>query len=458
MQSPGRRRAIVLGVLGLMLALSSCKTDWPTWGDGVGRQGFNPSEHTIGVANVSQLHQQWSVDLGAYINSSPIEAINIRIGGRPTDVVYVGTEHGAFFALDTSGKILWFRDLGSNTTDCPDTPDKVYGVSASAVFDRATNRVYVVGGNGYMYALNPATGATVPGWPVQLTTSPTHEFVYDAPNLFNGNLYVGLASRCDNPPYHGRLVRINTQTRASNAFYVTGGPTGPDGGGIWGWGGASIDPNDGDVYIGTANVFADPENSFYGDAIVRLNPDLSVVSTNSPGVGRQDDGFGSTPTLFQTSGCPPQLAAQMKNGGLFLYDRDSISTGYRQKIQSADFSINVPAYSPATELLYVLNGGGMAPFVTGIQAFRHNAACNLELAWQFASPVSIGSAPTIANGVVYYADGFGQTIHALSASTGAPLWASGPEIGGGVLAAPIVINGQLFAGSYDNHLHAYGLP
>lgn len=373
----------MLGVLGLMLALSSCKTDWPTWGDGVGRQGFNPSEHTIGVANVSQLHQQWSVDLGAYINSSPIEAINIRIGGRPTDVIYVGTEHGAFFALDTSGKILWFRDLGSKTTDCPDTPDKVYGVSASAVFDRATNRVYVVGGNGYMYALNPATGATVPGWPVQLTTNPTHEFVYDAPNLFNGNLYVGLSSRCDNPPYHGRLVRINTQTRASNAFYVTGGPTGPDGGGIWGWGGASIDPNDGDVYIGTANVFADPENSFYGDAIVRLNPDLSVVSTNSPGVGRQDDGFGSTPTLFQTSGCP---------------------------------------------------------------------------AWQFASPVSIGSAPTIANGVVYYADGFGQTIHALSASTGAPLWASGPEIGGGVLAAPIVINGQLFAGSYDNHLHAYGLP
>ena len=243
----------------------------------------------------------------------------------------------------------------------------------------------------------------------RITTDPAHEFVYDAPNLFNGNLYVGLSSRCDIPPYHGRLVRIDTQTRATNAFYVTGGPSGPSGGGIWGWGGASIDPNDGNVYVGTANVLVNPENSFYGDAVVRLNPDLSVVSSNSPGVLRADDGVGSTPILFRKNGCPGQLAFQMKNGGLYLYDRDTIASGPRQRLPISGFSINVPAFSPVTELLYVLNTRGTAPYVTGIQAFRINAQCNLELAWQHASPVQIGSAPTIANGIVYYTDGFSTT-------------------------------------------------
>ena len=83
----------------------------------------------------------------------------------------------------------------------------------------------------------------------------------------------------------------------------------------------------------------------------------------------------------------------------------------------------------------------------------------LELAWQTTAGTNGGipSTPTIANGVVYYSDGFHGQIHAFDASTGAPLWTSGPEVTGGILATPIVVNGRLFAGSYDSHLHAWGL-
>jgi outer membrane protein assembly factor BamB len=456
-------RSLTVCCIALALVLSGCKVDWATWGYGVKRQGYNPDETTIGPANVAQLRHLWSVDLGAYINASPIVATGINVGGTPTDVVYVGNEHGAFFAISTAGRILWYRGLGLIQTNCPDTPDKKFGVSASAVFDRQGNRVFVAGGDGFVYALNPATGATLPGWPVKITADPVHEVVFSAPSLFGDQLYVELASHCDARPYHGRIVSINTTTRAKTKFYVTGSQTGPSGGGIWGWGGASIDPSNGDVFVATGNAFANPENSFYADHVVRLSGQLQVKAANAPGTLIVDDDFGSTPVLFHKGGCPAQFVTEQKNGYLYLYDHDAIATGYRQRIAirpDGQF-IGVPAYSSATKMVYVPNQRQPAgsPWTFGMIAFRLDANCMLQLAWQTTAGPNGGipSTPTVANGVVYYSDGFQGHIHAFNASTGTPLWTSGSEVTGGIQATPIVVNGQLFAGSYDNHLHAWGL-
>jgi outer membrane protein assembly factor BamB len=48
-------------------------------------------------------------------------------------------------------------------------------------------------------------------------------------------------------------------------------------------------------------------------------------------------------------------------------------------------------------------------------------------------------------------------VVALDAVTGTPLWKSGSEIHGGVYGAPMVVNGQLFAGAMDGKLYAFGL-
>ncbi|MDQ6696379.1 MAG: PQQ-binding-like beta-propeller repeat protein [Actinomycetota bacterium] len=453
------RSLVVLSVL-LALSLSSCKVDWATWGFGGERQSFNPWEETIGSSNVSRLRQQWSVDLGAYINASPIEATGVEVGRQAIDVVYVGTEHGVLFAISTGGKILWHRELGRRFADCPDTPDKIYGVSGSAVFDRASNRVYAAGGDGRVYALDAGTGAVVPGWPVRITADPAHEFVYGALTLSGRNLYVGVASRCDVQPYHGRLVRIDAETRRTNAFYVSGSAHGPDGGGIWGWGGASVDPDDGNVYVATGNTIAEPQNLFYGDHVVQLDAVLHVLASHSPATGIEDDDFGSTPTLFQKPGCPAQLVTEQKNGSLYLYDRDAIASGYRQKLTllSGGSLIGVAAYSPDTEMVYVAHPRAFGDMAQGLLAFRLDAACKLRLAWQAKSPVGIGPTPTVANGVVYYSDGFTPKLHAVDARTGTQLWTSGSDLTPPVLATPIVINGQVLAGSYDHDLHAWALP
>jgi hypothetical protein len=447
----------------LALVLSSCQVDWVTWGFGVQRQGYNPFEETIGPSNVAQLRHLWSVDLGAYINASPIVATGIDVGGTPTDLVYVGTEHGVLFAVKTTGQILWQRSLGVIQTNCPDTPDKKFGVSAPVVFDRPGNRVFVAGGDGYVYALDAATGATLPDWPVKITADPVHEVVFSAPTLYEGRLYFEIASHCDATPYHGRVVAIDTSTRKKLKFWVTGSRTGPDGGGIWGWGGASVDPTNGDLFVATGNAFSNPENAYYADHVVRLSNVLGLKAAHAPGTLIVDDDFGSTPVLFQKNGCPPQLVTEQKNDYLYIYDRDAIATGYRQRVtvRPGGGFIGVPAYSPQTEMVYVPNqkqpSGSF--YTYGMLAFRMDANCKLELAWQTTAGTNGGipSTPTVANGLVYYSDGFHKTIHAFDANSGVELWASGSEVAGAIMATPVVVNGQLFAGSYDNHLHAWGL-
>src|SRR6185369_7858421 len=101
-------RSLAVSCVALALLLTGCQVDWATWGFGVKRQGYNSAETTIGPANVAQLRHLWSVNLGGFINASPIVATGINIGGTPTDVVYVGTEHGVFFAVSTAGQVLWY--------------------------------------------------------------------------------------------------------------------------------------------------------------------------------------------------------------------------------------------------------------------------------------------------------------------------------------------------------------
>jgi outer membrane protein assembly factor BamB len=461
---PSRTRrtgAAAVVVFALALLCGACTNDWATWGNGVARQGYNGAETTLATSNVSQLTHEWSVDLGAYINSSPIFADDVSVNGTATDLVFVGTEHGVEFAVNTSGQIVWLIGLGARQIDCPDTPDKVYGVSAPGVYDRAGKRLFVAGGDGFVYALDPATGAILPGWPVRLTNDPVHEVVFSAPTLVGNHLYFELASHCDARPYHGRVVDIDPTARAiAHTFYVTGSATGPDGGGIWGWGGASVDTANGDVYVATGNSFANPENSPYADSVVRLSADLQVKAFHTPVVGIVDDDFGSTPMLFQKSGCPPQLVAGQKNGSLYLYDRDTIASGPRQRVVVTQPNlIGVSAYSPVTQLVYVIVGKDSADGVykRGLLAFRLNANCQLELAWQYNVATNV-TTPTVANGVVYFTGGFSGKIYAVDAATGAPLWDSGTSVSGRLPATPIVVNGHLYAVGYDKMLHSFGLP
>jgi outer membrane protein assembly factor BamB len=440
------------------------RTDWATWGFGVERHGHNPRERTIGVGNVDELRQVWRTDLGAVTNTAPMVAIDVDVRGETVDLAFVGTEHGAFFAIDVdTGDVVWKQQFETQTLECSESPDNTFGVTAAAAIDRPASRVYVAAADGKTHALDLATGAEADGWPVTIADNPAVDFVWSAPTLWDGRLYVGTASHCELGPREGRIAVIDTRTaQTTQVFWISGeGP--PIGGSVWGWGGVSVDPRTNDVFAVTGNVKNFPENILFGDQVIRLDRNLRPLAANSPPAVGVDDDFGSTPVLFQRAGCPPQLATMRKHGALYLYDRDAIDAGPRQTIDVSGEPyrfMGVPAFWPDENLLFVANPTQPpdASYTHGMIAFELAADCRLKLAWQKTSgrDDSVVSAPTVANGLVYYGDGMGNQVHAFNARTGERLWSSAADaVEGAVFAAPVVVNGTVLAAAWDGRLHAW---
>ena len=269
-----------------------------TYGYRLTRSGYNPKETTLGAANASDLHQLWSYDIGGATISEPMYAANVDIGGNPVDLVLTGSENGFLYAVDaTNGHLEWSRDLGSQTTGCSDMPGGVYGVSSTVALDVPGDRVYVAGGDGNLYALQLSTGATVAGWPLPVTSDPTHEYVYSGITRSRGELYVETASYCDATPYQGKIEEFDIASHSLvDTWYVTG-KGGPDGGGIWGQAGVAVD-EDGNVYTATGNAMTSPENVGKAEAVVRLSPSLHVQASNKPNLTGGDVDFGGSPMLF----------------------------------------------------------------------------------------------------------------------------------------------------------------
>ena len=84
---------------------------------------------------------------------------------------------------------------------------------------------------------------------MQVTEDPTGEFVWGGLTLAGSRLYVPVASYCDDPGAggvyaDGRLDAVDVGSAAIvGSFDVVPGAS--DLGSIWGWGGASVDPDTG---------------------------------------------------------------------------------------------------------------------------------------------------------------------------------------------------------------------
>jgi outer membrane protein assembly factor BamB len=476
-----RRFTLSLGVFALLLMLaglpvsagagtagvpgrglvSSGAGDWPMWGYDVQRSGFNPNETTLGTSTVSGLHLLWKFRFAMKSDSAPVLASGVSVGGNPTDLIYAGDRSGAFDAVNAStGKLVWSHALGTNVT-CAGT----LGVTDTAVIDRSVNRVYVAGGDGKLYAFDLATGALGAGWPVPIT-SLSNEYIWSAIGLFDGGLYVTVASGCDGlGPYYGRVVRVDPVTATQTAvFYVTGGPdTGVSGGGIWGWGGASVDPATGDVYVATGNGFPDKkyEHYLYAERVVRLTGDLDVVSSNYPGLDGRDVDFGSTPVLYKAPGsCGPQLMAENKSGEILVYNRNHIDRGPVDRLHiSTDDLIGVGSFDAASGTLFVGNRSTSpdGTYRWGLLAFRIRPDCTLRLAWQrTVGRAGLNASPVSANGVVYFGDGADNQLLAFDIATHQKLWTSGDTFKSPIQTEPIVVGGRVYV-TTGMGMYAFGL-
>ena len=457
---------MVVAAVGLTVgARRVAATDWLMYGFNLQRTGENPFESILTPSTVPGLHELWSFDLGGVTIMQPVLATGVIVDGSPKDLVYMGAEHGDLYAIDVAlGTMVWQRNLGSQHTSCHDMPGGVFGVSGSPFLDRTNNRMFVVGGDGNMYALDLSTGATLSGWPVAVTTDPAHEHTYGAININNGIAYAEIASYCDLTPYHGKIVAIDIATQTVRRTFLPAGPR-ISGGGIWGPGGVSIDPATGNVFTATGNALTNPESFGYCENVVELSSALRVLGSNYPGLTGGDVDFGATPVLYQPPGCSPMVAAKNKSGVLVTYERGNVSAGPAQRLQIAnisDWQFNgIPAWSDTTHLLYISNSSDSNSAQTrhGIVALSVDANCKLRLAWQTTIGPNFASVspPTVAGGVVYYGSGSDSQLLAFDAVTGTQLWSSQSTITGAIYGAPMVVNGRVFVGAWDGKLYAFGL-
>jgi outer membrane protein assembly factor BamB len=437
--------------------------DWSMWGYDIARTGHNPDETILGPSTVPGLHLLWTFPLGAKSDNAPVLASGVDVGGTSTDIVYAGDRTGAFYAVNAAtGQQVWSRNLGTPKLTC----GGLLGVTDTPLIDRARNVLYVVGPDGWLHALDLASGTDAPGWPL-LITEFDNEYVWGGINIFADQLYVPVASGCDRyGTNYGRVVRVDPTTATQTAaFYVTDGPnTGVSNGGVWGWGGASIDPSDGDVYIATANGYPlDPFEHFpHAESVVRLTADLELVSANYPGLLGNDVDFGSTPVLYDAGPkCGPQLLAENKSGEILSYTRNDIGSGPVSRAAVAgEGMIGVAGYDPDLQRIYVGNPSDSpdGTYRHGLLAFKISPhTCGLKLVWQkTVGNGGLNGSPVTANGVVYFGDASGHQLLAFDELTHRKLWSTKHLFTTSLQTEPVVVNGHVYQ-TTGSGLFAFGL-
>src|SRR5215472_5298253 len=242
-------------------------------------------------------------------------------------VVYQGANTGIFYALNEStGKVLWSQFLGFQVA----TTCQALGVFSTATVAPAPGggplTVYVSGGDGYLYALNAATGAIDWRSVIGIPSTTVNDFAdWSSPTVSNGHIYIGVASDCDTPLIAGGLKEYDQATGALQHFYQTypGHSKQPS---IWS--SASVDQAGQNVFVSTGNGPG-------GDSIsvVRLNAstlareDAWQVPSTQHGT---DSDFGGSPTLFTANiggTATPMVGACNKNGTYYALKQGDLAAG-----------------------------------------------------------------------------------------------------------------------------------
>lgn len=391
--------------------------NWPGYLFGPDHPSVNVASTSVTQANVTSLHQVWHWTPP----KGPVAGSNNKLFATPTVYngrVFIGANTGVFYALDeTTGAVLWSQYTGyvqkhtcgargmisTATVD----PDPVTGVPT----------VYVAGASGYLYAFDAATGAIVWQSLVAHVPSTTVNDYYNwaSPAVFEGKVYMGVSSQCDQPFVPGGVIKYDQHTGAQEARFFSG-PTGFLGGGVW----TSPVVDDSGVYLTTASPC--PKKGVTNQdscAIVSLDKD-TLVKRGSwfPLFAERPAGdadFGGSPVLFTaTIGgvSTPMVAGCNKNGILYGWRRSNVSAG--------------PVWR----------------FQVGLGTKSGQLACLTAPVWDGHHLFEAGNQTTI-KGVA-----FRGSMRMLNPDDGTPIWEVG--LPGIVLGSPTMNgNGILAVSTYD---------
>ena len=302
---------------------TSAAQDWPQYLFDNGHSSHNALATAITTANASTLVQDWS-----FVDPQPAPGQpNAGFYSSPTvfkGVVYIGSNTGNFYALnETTGAMLWQRLLGFTT---PTTCGSGHGVTSTATLATdpvsGTLTVYVGGGDGYLYALDAATGDIIfRQFVTDVGTTQNTGFVWGSPTIISGRIYLGFASQCDNPLVRSAIKSFDQHTGTLLKTFWTGRP-GTTGAGVW-----STAATDGrSIWITDGNS----TTAAHAYAVIKLQASNLRFQTEWLGPFTGDLDWGSSPTLFQArinNVRTTMVGANQKNGTFYAFDANHLENG-----------------------------------------------------------------------------------------------------------------------------------
>jgi PQQ-like domain len=418
---------------------------WTTFGNGSAR---------IGAATASfdprNLKPSFFLPVAGRITAQVLAAP--APGGGTT--LFATTSDGRVYAVTQHGYVLWTRDFGQLASACPQLDG--YGITGTGAIEVATRTLYIADAFGRLHALDVDTGAERVGWPVRVFADITREHVWGALLLADGHVFVPTGSYCDTGPMEGHVYAVDVDTRDVRAWTPVPAELG-GGGGVWGWGGIAYSARRDSLFVATGNAFRrGNETAGYGEHVVELSPDLDVRSagtTPEPRSGADADLVGS-PVVFDRPGCGELVAAIKKDGTLYGWRSDDLAAGPLWSVQIERFDesnpvLAQPAYDPRLNAVVVVTGKRIAR--VDIQA-----DCTPHVAWSHAlGTTTENGLPTIDGATIWVTlSGKSWTLAAVDAATGA-VRARVP-IGGPVLTAPTIVDGEIVLGSFVGGVQAFG--
>jgi len=420
-------------VSGATSTLSGPIAEWPTYSHDLQRTGANLEESTIAVGNASALAPLWTFNTTGVVSGS-LAVVN--------GTAYFGAWDGDLYAVNAdTGTLDWKVALPGHAdyTGCHEP-----GIAATpAVWN---NTVYIGGGNPSLYAVNAQNGSIE--WTLDLanvsgsSTPWTAEKIWSSAALYDGSIYLGVASGCDSPLVRGALFQIGLRDHmVDHAFFTL--PAGEIGPGIWS--SPSVDPTSNTVWVTTGN-----EGSFettYARSVVELNASnvSQVLGFAQRAVPFEDLDFGEGATLFQSSGGTPMVVAVNKNGIAYAFNDSALRPNGASPdawtvtlTPDSGTSFVPPAYDG-----HYLYFGSVATTLPNGTAVVGSVRCvypdNGTTRWIVGVSSGVYGGLTYADGTVVVGLTGGE-VEILDAATGAPVFSAAMNY---VWGEPVVVNGEL---------------
>lgn len=437
---------LLLSLLSATAAFAA-PSDWPTYLSDPARSANNTGETTLNTGNAASLTRLWNFKTGGVVASSATV-----VGG----VVYVGSWDGNEYALNAAtGKLVWKTFLGITSTNQAGCSPSTAGVSSAAAVQGGV--VYVGGGDRYWYALDATRGTVL--WKVDTgDNSPNGgHYNWSSPLIYNGFAYIGVASLGDCPLVQGQLLKVDLSShQVTGHFNVV--PQPEVGGGIWT--SPSIDASTNTIFVTTGT------EAFYAQQYV-----LSLIALDATTMAVKgswkipkneaavDSDWGTTPTLVN-AGATHLVAAINKNGFAYAFNRGNVSAGPVWQRRVANGGVcptcgdgSVSSGATGGGRLYLAGGSTTIGGTNFMGAVRALDPATGGFRWEHGTSQPVIAALAYANGLVIA--GAGTTLEVLDAASGNRLYSF--QTGGTIYGAPSVSGGQIFAGSVDGSLYAFGL-